>query len=222
MNNDLTLFEKQFIDIIAAEYMGKGYVVERDAPLEFLPGFRADLLVEMGEENKVIEIKTRPSLMANPGLREIKRIIDARPGWRFELRVVGEPERVEVGASAQPLDETGVLKRLEQSEKVLSAGLADAAFLMVWAAVEGVLRMMVAAEGVAIERATNPAYILGMAVAHGSISRDDYDHLVRLMEYRNAIAHGFEVDDFDPALVAESVAAVKSLLREYHDSVSTT
>jgi hypothetical protein len=76
---------------------------------------------------------------------------------------------------------------------------------------------MVKAEGTAIERATNPAYILGMVVAHGAMDRSDYRHLFKIMEYRNAIAHGFEVSDFTSALVAELTEKVRSLLREYHE-----
>lgn len=219
MNNDLIVAEKQFADIKAAEYRAKGYEVFQDVPLEFLPGYHADLLVKMGDETKVIEIKTRPSLVANPALREFKRIIDARPGWSFELLLVGDPESLGITADAQPLEESGVISRLAQVSAALDAGFTDAAFLLAWTATEAVIRMLVALEGIGIERATNPSYVLGMAVAHGAISRKDYDRLLRIMEYRNAIAHGFEVGDFDGGLVTELVAVVKALLSEYHESV---
>lgn len=217
MIDDLTLAERQIADIKAAEYQGKGYKVYRDAPLYFLPSYRADLLVEKDDQTTVIAVKTRPSLVANPSLRQFKRIINSRPGWTFELQLVGEPERVDATENAQPLDEVGILERISQAESLRESGLAEAGLLVAWTAAEGVLRMMVAAEGVAIERATDPAYIVSMAVAHGAIDRDTYHHLLRIMEYRNAIAHGFEVDDFRDAMVSELIDTVGSLLSDHRE-----
>ncbi len=217
MNNELSIIEKQCADLIAAEYRGKGCEILRDVPLEFLPGYRADMVVKNGYETKVVEVKTRPSLAANPGLRELERIVNSRPGWKFELKLVGEPERLAATENAQSLDEAGILDRLAQAEAALDAGMTEAAFLLAWTAAEAAVRMMVKAEGVAVERATDPAYVLGMAVAHGAIDRDNYRHLLKTMQYRNAIAHGFDVSDFTGELVAELTVKVKSLLAEYHE-----
>ncbi len=217
MNGELAVIEKQHADFIAAEYLAKGCQVLRQVPLDFLPGFCADMVVKDGYEIKVVEVKTRPSLAANPGLQEFERIINSRPGWRFVLQLVGEPERLDAVEKAPSLDEVGILDRLSQAETALDAGLNEAAFLLAWTAAEATVRMMVKAEGIAVERATNPAYTLGMAVAHGAIDRSDYRHLFKIMEYRNAIAHGFDVRDFTGELVAELTAKVRSLLREYHE-----
>lgn len=218
MINDLTVAEREFADLRAAEYLGKGYEVLREAPLDFLPGYRADLLVKMGDETRVIEIKTRSSIIANPALREFRRIINSRPGWSFELQLVGEPEGIDATDNAQPLDEAGILNRLAQSQSLLESGLTEAALLVAWTAAEGVLRIMVTAEGIAIDRATDPSYIVGMAVAHGAIDRDTYHHLLGIMENRNAIAHGFSVNHFQDTVVAELIETVKSLLSEHRES----
>ena len=217
MNEELAVIEKQHADLIAAEYLGKGCQVLREVPLDFLPGFCADMVVKDGYEIKVVEVKTRPSLAANPGLHEFERIINSRPGWKFVLQLVGEPDRLDAVENAQSLDEAGILDRLSQAETALDAGLPEAAFLLAWTAAEATVRMMVKAEGIAVERATNPAYILGMAVAHGAIDRDNYRHLLGIMEYRNAVAHGFEVNDFTGALVAELTGNVRFLLHDYHE-----
>ena len=112
MIDELSIVEKQFADMKAAEYRAQGCQVLRDAPLDFLPGYRADMVVKDGYEIKVVEVKTRPSLLVNPALSELERIINARPGWRFELHLVGEPERAADGKNARALDEAGILKRL--------------------------------------------------------------------------------------------------------------
>ena len=84
---------------------------------------------------------------------------------------MGEPERLAAVENARSLDEAGILDRLAQAQTALDAGLPEAAFLLAWTAAEAAVRMMVKAEGIALERTTNPAYVLGMAVAHGAMDR---------------------------------------------------
>lgn len=217
MNDELAIIEKQCADLIAAEYLGKGYQVLREVPLEFLPGYHADMVVKNGYEIKVVAVKTRPSLAANPGLREFARIVNAQPGWTFELQLVGEPERVDAADNAPSLDEAGILARLAESENALDSGMTEVALLMAWTATEAMLRIMLDAEGLAVERATNPAYVVGMAVAHGAIDRDTYHRLLSIMKYRNAIAHGFAVSDLTGALVTELIGIVNFLLRDHRE-----
>ena len=64
----------------AAEYRRMGYEVAREAPLDFLPGFRADLVVRKDDEVKVIEVKSRSSLAADP--REPLAKLLALATWR--------------------------------------------------------------------------------------------------------------------------------------------
>ncbi len=218
---DLTINEQQVADVLAAEYRAKGYKVSREAPLEFLPGFRADLLVEKDDVVEVVEVKTRSSLFANPGIKEIERIINAQPGWRFQLRLVGEPEKIAVAENAPSLGVSGIVQRMSEAQALLDAGFVEAAFLVAWTAAEAVVRALVSAEGIAVDRATDPAYVLGVAVAYGALDRDEYRRLVRLMKYRNAIAHGFEVSDFTGTLVTDLIASVNALLEEYGGPVGS-
>ena len=224
MRDELSIIEKQYADIRAAEYLGQGYEVLRDFPLEFLPGYRADLVVKYGSYNKVIEVKTRPSVAANPVLNEYERIVNSQAGWKFELELVNEPGRMDVVPNATALDECAIRTRLTQSATIRDAGLADAAFMLAWSAAEATLRMMVESEGITVDRATNSAYLLDMAVVQGTLTRDDYRHLHRAMQIRNAIAHGFQVEDLDGAIVGELSELIRSLLSEHRacaESVST-
>ena len=75
----------------AEEYRSNGYEVQLEAFLDFFPNFRADLLVRKGDEVKVIEVKSRPSLAADPRVSELAKLIESKPGWSFELVLVGEP-----------------------------------------------------------------------------------------------------------------------------------
>ena len=165
--------------------------------MDFLPGFRADLVARKDGETRVVEVKHRSALTANPIMQELSRVINAKPGWSFELQLVGEPEKRDAPAGAKPLAAKGIHSRIAEAEKARIAGFDAASFLLAWSAAEAVLRELVAAEGVAIERITTAAYVLDYAVYQGVIARKDYNHLTDLMAYRNALIHGFEVEDFD-------------------------
>ena len=208
---DIAISERQFIAKKAAEYRSRGYEVSQDAPLDFLPGFIADLVVRKDDETRVIEVKTRTSLGVTPQMTELAEAISARPGWSFELLVVSEPERLDAPESAQPFTESHIDRRIDQAEKILAMGFAEAAFLLAWSACEAAVRVLAAAEGVEIRRATHSGYILGQAVYHGAISRNDDAYLSEMLAYRNAIVHGLDVPDFDDERARELIVAARKL-----------
>lgn len=196
----------------AEEYRSKGYEVLLEAPLDFMPGFRADLLVRKGDEARVIEVKSRSSLTADPKISELARITEAMPGWTFELVLVGEPEKVDSPEDARSFESARILQRLEESERSLQVELPEAAFLLAWSASEAVIRELLAAQGVSGKSITSPGYVLDQGLYHGVISRNDYDALTRMRKYRNAIIHGFSADDFNSGLATELIATVRRIM----------
>lgn len=215
---DIAISERQFVAKKAAEYRSRGYEVFQEIPLDFMPGFIADLVVRKDGETRVIEVKTRTSLAVTPQMTELAEAISARPGWSFDLLLVGEPERLDAPESAQPFTESHIDRRINQAEKVLAMGFAEAAFLLAWSACEAAVRVLAAAEGVEIRRATHSGYILGQAVYHGAISRNDDAYLSDMLAYRNAIVHGFDVPDFDDERARDLIAAARKLLQASADS----
>ena len=195
----------------AEEYRSKGYEVLLNAPLDFLPGFSADLLARKGDEVRVIEVKSRPSLAADPKVSELARLIESKPGWSFELLLVGEPEKLDSPVGARSFERGNVVQRIEQAERSLEAGLPEAAFLLAWSALEAAARASIKPQGVSDTRVTSPRFVLDQAIFHGVISRDRYDALVRMLEYRNAIAHGFSIDDFNDDMVTELLDATRRI-----------
>ena len=212
MIKDIEIVQKNFIEKKAAEYRSRGYEVEENCSLEFLPGFRADLVVRKGNEVKVIEVKFRTSLAPSLKIRELAQILHDKPGWSLELLLVGEPEKLDSPEGAQSFAREEILQRLAEAEKVLARGSGEAAFLLVWAAFEAATRALIAAEGVSIARVTKAGYVLDQAVFHGVISREDYHYLADMRRYRNAIAHGFEASDFSDERVTDLIGVVMRLL----------
>ena len=195
----------------AEEYRKKGYEVSREVPLDFFPDFYADLVVRKGTETKVIEVKRRSSLAADPRLRELARILDSKPGWRFELLLVGEPEKVDVPEDSYSLGEEGISQRLEDAERAVTLGLAEAGFVLAWSGLEARLRMLASAEGAPDEGITTASFALEQAACLGVISREDYGHLNDMRMCRNGIVHGVNPKGFNSEAVTELIDTVRRL-----------
>ena len=196
------------------EYRNKGYTVLREAPLEFMPDFVADLVARKDDVAIVIEVSTQAGLALNSRISELVETLRTKPGWSFELLLVGEPEKLDSPRLAQLLDEHEIQLRLDQALRVLESGLAEAAFVAAWSALEAATRALIAEEVGANSDITMSGHVLEEAVFLGVISRSDYEDLRDLMKYRNAIVHGFSPSDFGNHMVTELIGRVKSILAE--------
>ncbi len=195
MIEDIVIAERQRADAIAYEYLSKGYEVSKEVSLDFFPDFRVDMLVRKGDELKVVEVKSSTSLARDPKINELAEILYSKPGWSFELDLVAEREKLDSFESACPFEREDVLRRIAEAETILKSGVIDAAFLLAWSASEATVRMLLKEEGMLIDRITNSAYTLGRAVSEGVISWDDYNYLNESMKYRNAVVHGFRIEE---------------------------
>ena len=136
--------EKQRAHAIAEEYRSKGYeVIEGPAPEQlpdFLSGYKPDLLIRKGDEAVVVKVKSRSSLAKDPQVRDLARLLQAKPGWNFELVVVGEGEKLSVPEGARPFGREDILQGMEAAEKLLESGFSEAAFLLAWSTMEATVR----------------------------------------------------------------------------------
>ena len=196
----------------ADEYRRKGYDVAFDVPLDFLPGFRADLVVRKQDEAKVIEVESRSSLAANPRIAELARAIDSRPGWSFDLLLVAEPGKLDSPEGARPLDREQVLRRTRDAETALASDLPEAALVLAWSACEAAARVLVAEQDESDPDIIAPGYFLDRAVFLGIMSREEYRDLAKARQYRNAILHAFCHDHFGDDLVTSVIDTVHRLL----------
>ncbi len=208
MIKNATAAETLLIQKTAAEYRKKGYEVSVEVSLDFLPGFRADLIAKRDDEARIVAVKSRSSLAAEPRIGELAQIVETKPGWSFELLLVGEPEKLDSPAGARPFIGDETKSRAVEAENSLRAGFPEAAFLLAWSACEAVIRALVEAEGVSNPSITRPGYVLDQAVYIGAISRDDYNYLTNLQRYRNAIVHGFTASGFDEEMVQGLIETV--------------
>ena len=196
------------------EYRNKGYTVFREAPLEFMSDFVADLVARKDDEAIVIEVSTQAGLALNSRISELVETLRTKPGWSFELLLVGEPEKLDSPPSAQLLDDREIQQRLDQAVRALESGLAEAAFVTAWSALEAATRTLIAEEIGTNSDITMSGHVLDEAVFLGVISRSDYDDLRNMIKYRNAIVHGFSPSDFGNHMVTKLIGRVRSIVEE--------
>lgn len=206
------LSEELLAYMIGKDYRNKGYEVMPCHHLDFLPDFTPDLVVRKGNETKVIEVKSRSSLAASPKTKEWAQIIHSKPGWSFELILVGEPEKLDSPEHLRALEAPDILARIDQAEGVLDLGFTESAFLLAWTAFEAAIRLSIAELGSSTTEVTTTGHIVDQAAFLGVISREEYRSLMAAREYRNAIAHGFGLDNFDDKPVKDVLRAARHLL----------
>ena len=198
----------------ADDYRMRGYEVEEDVPLDFFPDYRADLLVTKDGDKKVVVVRTRTTLAADRRIAELSRILNEKPGWSFNLILVGEPEKLPSPDGARIFERENIDHRLLEVQKALNAGLPEAAFLLAWSTAEAVLRDILAADGISTDSVTATAFVLSQAAHEGIILPEEQHVLRRFREYRNAIVHGFTVPDFNENLVTELLETIKRIEKE--------
>ena len=195
----------------AEDYRRKGYTVTHEPKLDFFPGLRPDLVASKDGDNRVVEVKSRSSLLGNDEIVELAETVYSQPGWSFDLRLIGEPESLDTPKSAQSFSVQDILNQLESAASVRHFGLSETAFLLAWSACEAATRELMSINGVRNELITTSTHLLDQAAYHGIISRDDYFQLLDMAAFRNAFVHGFNVAEFDPELVSNLIIAVRNI-----------
>ena len=216
---DTLIAEKRVADMKANQYRSEGYEVSREVVLDFLPSYRADLVVRKDGHSKVIAVMTRSSLNATSNIAEIAQQVNDQPNWSFELLLVGEPERQSPPPETFAFEEDDVSQRIDDAERALAAGFPEPAFLWAWSATEAAARALLAARGVTIDGITSAAYVLNQAAFHDAIQYEEYERLRELIDYRNAIVHGFRVTNFDNAMVTNLIAVSRRFVASARPAV---
>jgi uncharacterized protein YutE (UPF0331/DUF86 family) len=216
MMETATALEQKHAHALAEEYRHKGYEVietpgQEQLP-EFLSGYHPDLLIRKDNEATVVEVKTRSSLIKDPRLKDLARILLAKQGWNFELVILGEEVQLDTPEGAISFEKGDIRQGLETAKQLLTSGASEAALLIAWSRVEAIVRLIAEEEDVKLNQLA-PSYILKQAVTNGLISREDYEFLTRIMKYRNAVAHGFKTTDLDSMLVSSLIDTAERILQ---------
>jgi hypothetical protein len=197
--NDLV---QQKIDELAADYQRRGYVVRlrpegQEVP-EFLREFEPDLLATSSHGNVVFQVKTSSAIDADQMAR-LARSIENRNDWRFEVAFVNQPVAPGIPAEETLAPEAQVNRLLADAETLFAEGHMEAAAMLAWSAAEAILRRDAQSAAPELERQTS-ARVLKHLYFLGRIEPGTYEKLLQLMQFRNAVAHGFEPRTAAPSI----------------------
>jgi hypothetical protein len=194
--------EQQKIDALASEYRIKGYTVSvrpsGDELPSFLKEFEPDLVATSPAGSLVIQVKASPRFDAEQAHR-LAEAVERNPGWHFELVFVSPPVAPDVPAQEELADDEQVTRMLENAETLSREGHLEAAGLIAWSALETILRRRAQSAAPEIERQSS-ARVLKQLYSIGRIQPETYEKLLRLMEFRNAVAHGFQPRNEAPSI----------------------
>jgi hypothetical protein len=178
---------------IASEYRAKGYTVIASPSAEQTPAFlrdcAPDLIAVSANDRVVVEVKATPSFESDRMIR-IAEAVAENPPWRFELVTANPSAAPDVPAFGDLVSVDRVPELFADAELLLRQHHPEAAALVAWGAIEAVLRSRANAAGLDLERQSS-ARLLTELYGSGAIEPALYQQLLQLMEFRNAVAHGF-------------------------------
>lgn len=200
---------------LAEQYRQKGYEVVLESLPEVIPGFdqnlRPDLLAKKDRDQIVIEVKSRSALRNSDTVRRMADALAKTPEWRFEL-VVLEDAGMNLGTA---VDTKTIQAQLVSAELLLEHNQHSSAFIVIWAALEGALRKLAAAQNISLGDAS-PTRLIRELSFNGLLSREDYEFLTQQLQSRNRIVHGFDA----PSLTVGDIKALHDLILRLVDSTA--
>jgi hypothetical protein len=204
----------QNIEDVADQYRAEGYrmVVAPTASEipDFARGNGVDLIAYKGDENVIIEVKTREALRGNSQLVELARVVNGQPGWRLDLVVLPGPnsqDRIVAEATEPSLEQ--IDQTFESAERLVEAGELTTALMVAWAGLEAAMRRSARSEKIEV-KSYSPLFLLAALYSHGPLEKEDFEALSEMLEIRNTVAHGMN----PPALDRSVPLAVASIARK--------
>ena len=204
----------QVIAKVAEDYRRRGYEVEvaprGPAVPAFLGDFQPDLIARGAGESVVVEVKVGTQTSVAERLRDVAERVSREPGWRFSLVFVN-PEQPDQLAEDEAAPLSLLEERVRNAEVLRQSGQVEAAFLLLWSALEGILRLLGARAHLPVASLPSSTLIRELYSA-GEISGDQFERLMQLLPIRNRLAHG--VGSRQDVDVQELEILVRALLEE--------
>jgi uncharacterized protein YutE (UPF0331/DUF86 family) len=172
---------------------------------QFLQHFEPDLVATSEHGNVVVEI-AHAATVDTVYLHDLAAAVAQQGGWRLEVVLVNQPVAAEIPAQESLVGERDVDRFLASAEQLSRDGEIEAAAMLAWSAAEAILRRSARSAAPELER-QGSARVLKHLYGLGLIEPATFEKLVSLMNFRNAVAHGFApriqappIDEVVPAI----------------------
>jgi hypothetical protein len=201
---------------LAERYTAQGFQVSAEpagAAVPFpLGSYRPDLIVQKGDQHLILEVKGPSDRVAVERYRDIAEEVGRHPGWRFLLVTMNDVDSGSLpGAPDGLATHQEVTERVARAERLLDAGDSDASFLLMWSALESMLRHHAERVALPLERLPSRA-ILKHLYSQGELSMAQFDRAMSAYQLRNHLVHGFQAPRLNDA-----AHELRSLIKELSD-----
>lgn len=186
---------------IANKYRRDGYDVIVEPTLTDLPftlgTYRPDILVTKTEnEGYIVEVKNSYLQTSIDRYREVAEAVSKHKGWRF-LLVTGEDTSASEPSILPSWDDLS--QRAKRGKNFVALGEIDTAFLLFWTILEALMRKQAEYVSIPIEQFPTQSLIKHL-YSHGELSIEHFDMVMSLLNTRNRLVHGFEVQELSVAV----------------------
>lgn len=209
------LIHDKSVSKIAEKYRQAGYTVLVDPEPEDIPfdlgTYRPNLIVKKNEaEGYIIEFNGSGRQTSIDRLKEIAEIVSENTGWRFLLITEEDALLKDNSNEVNLLSWQQIFTRKSQSERLISLGENEGAFLSLWGIIEALLRRRAEEVSIPIEKFPTLSLIKHM-YSQGELSIQEYDRAMLLKSLRNRFIHGFQTPEINES-VSELLALVNELI----------
>lgn len=186
----------------------EGYSIEKPGTLPNLP-FEPDLVARRGEEILVVEVTGWHESDRKRRLSSMAEAIRLIPHARFKIASLLPPIRTFYPETVYSYSRDEYAQRISEGHDLLEKQHAEAALLILWATVEGIMRDEAERLDPGMPLKRSPAELIEIALSLGIVEEDEEDTLRRALQARNVYAHGFRLD-------AESEGMFGDVVKDLH------
>ena len=203
---------------LANRYANQGYAVQiapTDAELpEFLRGFCPDMILTNPHEKIVVEVQARGASRPESYWKELKNAIAQQQDWKLQLALNNRREEELQGIIQPILTKEQIEAQLQASQSLAESGLLGGALVLVWSALEAILRKASRDQGLELAN-EGPGPLVTTLYADGDLTRTDYLALSASLRARNLAVHGFQGEEINQSLVDQLQKIARRLTKKY-------
>lgn len=198
---------------IAQKFESQGYSVFTDPAPENIPfdleGYTPDLIAMKDSGGIIVEIKASLKRLPTQKFHEISKLVSSHQGWRFALVTLDDPVSKAMSVAETDLPDKQALKgRLKDIDALIKMNMLSSALMSLCIQIESWLRIKARMADLPFDF-LQPQRLMNHLYSDGEISIDQLDQLQDLMQLRNKVVHGFDVD-----VTMEQVDEATTLLHE--------
>ena len=210
--------ESEKINELADSYRNDGYEViiePRGNSLPFdLGGYMPDLIARKGDSGFIVEVKSQAAPVSVDSLVELAREVRLHEGWRLILVTAQDiPESTVIGNDDQGYSWGQIAEQLDHADRIAKLHEPEAAYLIMWIALERVLRLHAVKAALPIERLATTS-VIRQLYSQGELSMDQLDSALACYEERNRVVHGLKSPNLE-ASIHDLGTLVRDLLSEW-------